>query len=113
MGLAAYGSPPYSPPESVPGYLVHLAKPRNREECRSQPVGYAGKDVGAESTVVCDGVVPRALVDGLHTRCLPERARDAGGHARRSRKDAEAAAARVVAGCMCDVARCVEAARSA
>ena len=109
----AYGSPPYSPPESVPGYLVHLAKLRNREECQSQPVGYAGKDVGAESTVVCDGVVPRALVDGLHTRCLPERARDAGGHARRSRKDAEAAAARVVAGCMCDVVRCVETARSA
>ena len=91
--------------ESDAEYLRQLARLRDVRE----------HDEGGSrdgSRPVCDGVVPTALVDGLRNRCLPETDRDQKGHRWRSRTDAVAGAARVVAGRMYDVTCTVETARA-
>ena len=76
-----------------PCYPAELAALRERDEFRKQPV-------------VCDGVVPEALVIGMQDRHRAQRT--IGNQGKRYRADGEASAARIVAGQMVDVARSVE-----
>ena len=77
-----------------PSYLDKLATLRTRDEL-------------GDSEVVCDGVVPTALVVGMQDRHRAERLRgerNDPGHL----AEAEASAARIVAGQMIDVSRSIE-----
>jgi hypothetical protein len=86
-------------------YLQQLSRLRNRWE-HQDPAEEVRRPV------VCDGVVPTALVDALQDRGLPEGQRSKERHWQRSRGDAIAGAARVVAGRMHDVVSSVEEARA-
>ena len=96
-------SPQASEDDAV--YLQKLSQLRGRWEHRDP-----AEDV--RRPVVCDDVVPTALVDALQDRCLPEGQRSKERHWQRSRKDAIVGAARVVAGRMHDVVSNVEEARA-
>ena len=87
----ARGKEAETPP---PSYLDKLAMLRTRDEL-------------GNSEVVCDGIVPTALVEGMQDRHRAERMRgerQGPGHL----AEAEASAARIVAGQMIDVYRSIE-----